>query len=89
MCGYRRSDPDFEVANHYTATHPASPFVDRIMLRAFTAGAVTVMNRDVTLWQLPAKLAACRRRAAALLRERFGFDLPGLEASRPAIPEWR
>ena len=27
---------DFEVGNHYTATHPASPFVNRLMLRAMT-----------------------------------------------------
>jgi N-hydroxyarylamine O-acetyltransferase len=37
------------VANHFTATHPASAFVNRLMLRALTSDAyVTVMNRNVT-----------------------------------------
>ena len=41
---------DFEVGNHYTATHPASPFVNRLTLRAFTHdGQVSVMNRDVSI----------------------------------------
>ena len=36
---------DFEVGNHFTATHPGSPFRNRIMMRALTAdGRVTVMN---------------------------------------------
>jgi arylamine N-acetyltransferase len=40
---------DFEVGNHYTSTHPDSPFVNRIMMRALMAdGRVTVMDRDVT-----------------------------------------
>src|SRR5208283_2526032 len=41
---------DFELANHFVATHPASPFVNRIMMSAFTAdGRVSAMNRDVTV----------------------------------------
>jgi N-hydroxyarylamine O-acetyltransferase len=40
---------DFELGNHYTSTHPASNFVNRLMLRAYTpSGRVGVMNRDVT-----------------------------------------
>src|SRR6516164_7862515 len=43
---------DFEVGNHYTSTHPASPFVNRIMLRALTKdGRVGLMNRDLTIWR--------------------------------------
>ena len=85
---------DFEVANHYTATHPASPFVNRIMLRAFAAdGAVTVMNRDVTLWHgesAESTQLADRGALRGLLRGRFGFDLPEIEKVLvPAIPEWR
>ena len=39
---------DFEVANHWFSTHPASPMRQRLMLRAMTPeGRVTVMNRDV------------------------------------------
>ena len=41
---------DFEVGNHFTATYPSSPFVNRILLRALTPdGRVSVMNRDVTI----------------------------------------
>lgn len=84
---------DFEVGNHYTATHPMSPFLNRIMLRALTpSGRVTVMNRDVTVrnggdsgsYQL-----ANRAQLRSLLAEHFGFDLPEVERLRvPMIPEW-
>lgn len=85
---------DFVVANHYTATHPASPFVNRLMLRALTDdGRVTVMNRDVTLRQgTESRSLRLPDRAAlrALLVEHFGFDLPEAEALRvPSIEEWR
>ena len=85
---------DFEVGNHFTATHPSSSFVNRIMLRALTGDArVSVMNRDVTIrrgaesqmLQLPDR-AALR----ALLAEHFGFDLPEVESMRvPSIDAWR
>ncbi len=85
---------DFEVGNHFTATHPSSSFVNRIMLRALTGdGRVSVMNRDVTIrrgaetrtLQLPDR-AALR----ALLAEHFGFDLPEVESIRvPSIDDWR
>jgi len=84
---------DFEMANHYIATHPASPFVNRILMRALTKdGRVTVMNRDVTIWRdnLPhASQLADRTELRALLAEHFGFDLPEVERIRvPSIPEW-
>ena len=85
---------DFEVGNHYTATHPASPFVNRILLRAMTPdGYVSVMNRDVTrltaTGQHSTRLAD-RTALRALLFEHFGFDLPEVESMRvPAIEEWR
>ena len=84
---------DFEMGNHYTATHPASPFVNRIMLRALTGdGRVAVMNRELTIWRgekpLTSQLAD-RAALRALLVEYFGFDLPEVERLRvPSIPEW-
>ena len=84
---------DFKIANHYTATHPDSSFVNRIMLRALAPdGFVTVLNRDVTVWRdntpHPAQLAD-RSALRALLREHFGFDLPEIDQLRvPSIPEW-
>lgn len=84
---------DFAMGNHYTSTHPDSPFVNRVLMRAITAGGqVTVMNRDVAIHhgdrvrrtQLPDR-AALR----ALVDEYFGFDLPQIEALRvPTITEW-
>jgi N-hydroxyarylamine O-acetyltransferase len=85
---------DFEMANHYTSTHPASGFVNRLMLSVITPeGRLTVMNRDVT-FQRGAETRASKLgdRAAlrALLIEHFGFDLPEVERLRvPAIPEWK
>ena len=84
---------DFEVGNHFTSTWPASPFVNRLMLRALaTDGGVSVMNRDVTHarggevehFQLPDR-GALRE----LLAQHFGFDLPEVEKLRvPSIPGW-
>lgn len=84
---------DFELGNHYTATHPASPFVNRLTLRALTAdGRVTVMNRDVTVWhgnEREASQLADRPALRALLVKHFGFDLPEVETLRvPLIPDW-
>ncbi len=83
---------DFEMANHYIATHPASPFVNRILMRALTAdGRVTVMNRDVTIWRnsIPhASQLADRAALRAHLIQYFGFDLPEIERVRvPSIAE--
>jgi N-hydroxyarylamine O-acetyltransferase len=85
---------DFEVGNHYVATHPGSPFVNRIMMRALTGdGRVTVMNRDVNIQRggnsEPMQLAD-RAALRALLADHFGFDLPDVERMRvPSIPEWQ
>ena len=84
---------DFEVGNHYTATHPMSPFVNRIMMRALTpSGRVTVMNRDVTIRDGAASTSsqlADRAALRGLVAAHFGFDLPEVERLRvPSIPEW-
>jgi len=85
---------DFEVGNHFTATHPSSHFVNRLMLRALTdTGRVSVMNRDVTIRRGAAVQAlqlADRAALRTLLAEHFGFDLPEVEGIRvPTIDEWR
>jgi N-hydroxyarylamine O-acetyltransferase len=84
---------DFDMANHYVSTYPASPFVNRILMRALNRdGRVTVMNRDVTTWRggvAHASQLADRPALRALLAEHFGFDLPEVEDMRVAsIPEW-
>lgn len=84
---------DFEMGNHYTSTHPSSPFVNRILMRALIPGGrVTVMNRDVTLQRADGAdhgELADRSALRALLVEHFGFDLPDVLTLRvPSIPEW-
>jgi N-hydroxyarylamine O-acetyltransferase len=84
---------DFEVANHWFSTHPASPMTQRLMLRAMVPGGrLTVMNREVTMRRDgEAKTSRLEDRAALrhLLRERFGFDCPQVETMRvPSVPEW-
>jgi len=84
---------DFELGNHYTATHPMSPFVNRLMMRALTpSGRVNVMNRDLTIWsdgQSHSSQLADRAALRGLLAECFGFDLPEVERMRvPSAPEW-
>jgi N-hydroxyarylamine O-acetyltransferase len=84
---------DFQLANHWVSTAAASPFVNRLMLRALTPGGRTaVMNRDVTYrargrqrnisWPIARRCVRC-------LGEHFGFDLPDVEQLRvPMVPEW-
>ncbi|MEO8567442.1 MAG: arylamine N-acetyltransferase [Betaproteobacteria bacterium] len=85
---------DFEVGSHYVATHPSSPFVNRMLMRALTAdGRVTVMNRDVNVRSgnvsEPVQLVD-RTALRTLLITYFGFDLPEVEQMTvPSIPEWR
>ena len=83
---------DFEMANHFTATHPSSHFTRRLMLRAFTnEGRITIVNRDVTRFRGAASETTQlvdRKALRATLVAEFGFDLD-VEAIRvPMIPEW-
>lgn len=84
---------DFEMANHYTSTYPASPFMNRILMRALTdEGRVTVMNRDATIWRgnTPHRFELEDRRALrGLLAEYFGIDLPEVEGMPvPGVKAW-
>jgi N-hydroxyarylamine O-acetyltransferase len=85
---------DFEVFNHYIATHPKSPFVNWLFLSAVTPeGRINVMNRNVTMLRgadEPTVMELADRAALrVLLAESFGFDLPEVQnLSVPAIPEW-
>ena len=85
---------DFILANHYTATHPASGFRNKLMLRAFADDArVTVVNRSVTITDASTSRTselADRKELRALLLRHFGFDLPEVESLRvPSIEGWR
>jgi N-hydroxyarylamine O-acetyltransferase len=85
---------DFEVANHWCSTHPASPFVNRVMLRAMVPGGrVTVMNRDATIranGEFQRRELADRPALRRLVRDYCGFDCPEIETMRvPSAPDWR
>jgi N-hydroxyarylamine O-acetyltransferase len=85
---------DFEMGSHYVSTHPSSPFVNRMIMRALTAdGRVTVANRDVTIHSgnmIEFLQLVDRSALRTLLITYFGFDLPEVEHMPvPSIPEWR
>jgi N-hydroxyarylamine O-acetyltransferase len=89
----RENDVDFVMGSHFTSTYPASPFVNRLMMRALTPdGRITVMNRDMTVCRdnVPhLSQLADRSALRALLATHFGFDLPEVEHLRiPTVPEW-
>jgi N-hydroxyarylamine O-acetyltransferase len=84
---------DFVLANHFTSTHPASSFTQRMMLRAFTGpdSRVTVRNRDVTRWRgdiAEPSVLADRDELRALLAADFGFDLDVSRLRVPDISDW-
>jgi N-hydroxyarylamine O-acetyltransferase len=84
---------DFVMANHFTATHPRSPFTQHLLMRAFTDdGEVRVMNRDATVirgGKTETSTLADRAELRALVATHFGFDLPEISTLRvPAVPGW-
>jgi len=85
---------DFEVANHFTATHPQSPFVNTLMASATKGGRrVNLMNAEATFVGpegVEKRALPDRRALRELVAEFFGFDLPEIETVRvPAAPDWR
>ena len=84
---------DFEMANYFVATHPNSLFTNNLMMSRFTEdGQVAVRNNRGSIVRGEATTTfdiTDRRALRALLFERFGIDLPEVEALRvPAVPEW-
>ncbi|RFB76341.1 arylamine N-acetyltransferase family protein [Methylovirgula sp. 4M-Z18] len=84
---------DFEVANHWVATHAASPFVNRLMMRAMIPGGrVTVMNRDVTLRRgdkIETLQLESRSELRRLVQTHFGFDYAEIDHIRiPSLGDW-
>ena len=85
---------DFEMMNHYVATHPASFFTHNILASAATRqGRVNIMNQGVNVihdgvaeaTQLPD-----RKALRSLIAQHFGFDLPELETMRvDGVPGWQ
>lgn len=85
---------DFEMMNHYIATHPASFFTHNILASAPTdEGRVNIMNQDATIIRNGVVESAHledRKALRTLVAKHFGFDLPELEAMRvDAVPGWQ
>ena len=81
---------DFEMGNHFTATHRDFMFRNRILASAVTPdGRVNIMNRDVTVlrgaqverFELPD-----RRALRVLLAERLGLTFRGGDIARTECP---
>jgi N-hydroxyarylamine O-acetyltransferase len=89
-----RDNPvDFEMANHFTSTHPSSPFTQRLMARVLTAdGKVAIMNRDVTIvrgGETQTFQLADRAALHQLFATHFAIDLPELAWLRiPSVADW-
>jgi len=85
---------DFEMMNHYIATHPASFFTHNILASAATPeGRVNIMNQDVNVVHNGVAKAAQlpdRKALRSLVAQHFGFDLPELETMRvDGVPGWQ
>lgn len=85
---------DFEMMNHYIATHPASFFTHNILASAATKeGRVNVMNQGVQFIRngvAEATQLADRKALRSLVAQHFGFDLPELETMRvDGVPGWQ
>jgi N-hydroxyarylamine O-acetyltransferase len=81
---------DFEMANHFTSTHPASPFVQNLTAqRCWPGGRAILRNRDLVVRE-GARVEAERIRDPAHLIEvldaRFGLRFP--PETRFARPEF-
>jgi N-hydroxyarylamine O-acetyltransferase len=85
---------DFEMMNHYIATHPASFFTHNILASAATReGRVNVMNQGVHIIRngvAEATQLADRKALRSLIAQHFGFDLLELETMRvDGVPGWQ
>ena len=85
---------DFEMMNHYIATHPASFFTHNILASAVTQeGRINIMNQGVNMIRNgiaePTQLAD-RKALRSLVVQHFGFDLPELETMLvDGVPGWQ
>jgi N-hydroxyarylamine O-acetyltransferase len=85
---------DFEMMNHYIATHPASFFTHNILASAaIKDGRVNVMNQGVNIVRNGAVETVQledRKALRSLVAAHFGFDLPELETMRVnSVPGWQ
>ncbi len=79
----------YEILNWYAATHPASRFVQRLLVaRALPDGRCTLLDRRMTIYQQGRAVQQERLGDAALLaalRQQFGLTLPDDPALHAAL----
>ncbi len=83
---------DFVMANHFTSTFPASPFVNNLTVqRSWPKGWMVLRNRDLTLREGGVTTTETIRDPEHLLevlRERFGLSFPtGTQFAKPEFPD--
>lgn len=80
---------DYEMANHYTSTHPDSPFVNHLIVALPSPeGRVTLRNRTLSVCRdgHVERVELERGEIVSVLKERFGLELPpGTQLSCPGL----
>ena len=89
----RQHPIDLEVANHFTATHPASKFKNTLMLQlVLPDGRVSLHGNRLSVrrgTKLEQSDVETRRDLARILRDDFTLDVPRVSSLRvPAVPAW-
>jgi N-hydroxyarylamine O-acetyltransferase len=83
---------DYEQANWWTATWPASLFVNNLVVSATRPGRrLNLLNGELALRGpgVPAeRRPVARADLAGVLAEEFGIDLAGIDMGRLAVPAW-
>lgn len=89
----RRELIDYEVANHYTSTHPESRFRQQLMVQRSTAEGRVLLRNDELIRQragdVEARRLTDRSELVRVLAEEFGLRVPEAAQLRvPAVPTW-
>lgn len=89
----RQYPADYRVSNHYTATHPSSPFIAKPLI-GLVAQDSRLFLRGLELTEVASSGKVIREISAGdlfpILSERFGIKLSEaeMEALRPRLSEW-
>src|SRR5687768_14172393 len=84
---------DVEVQNHYTSTHPASRFMQHLLvMRSNVDGSVALRDNQLTVRrdaELSRSVIADRNALQTVLRDLFGLDVPEVRGLHvPAVSGW-
>lgn len=85
---------DYEMANHYVATHPASQFRHTLMAaRAFDGGRYHLRNRSLTIFRRGSKKEQRELQGPdeqiEALRDYFGIEVPNISEFRASLENVR